>query len=376
MKQAFIEADEQWFEHADDSGADIGNAVRSACRHWLQAAAKCETPADVWPDRVMRLYLEDNYGAREELLRSANLLLGESALRVLAGQFEARMAKVLAGASNLPRLPHEVFHLSAALSLLSEALGDPDVSVRAVLQYSPVPNELQKQTFVQAYLDADRPEDALPWLEGNWADNEETREGLLADTLERLGRFEASEPVRRHMLEEHPSVFHLRQWLQHLPEANQADALARARQMALGLSDPATAASLLIEVGDIDSAEARLMAESENLREKDFYALEVLAKALRARERWRGETVIYRALLLDILTRAYAKAYRHGARYWARLCEIAEFGAVLAPLRSHEDFAAEVRHRHGRKPAFWAQVDERRDGTAAAENGDGAFEFD
>lgn len=269
-----------------------------------------------------------------------------------------------------------MFQLSAALSLLSEALCDPDVSVRAVLQYSPAPNELQKQSFVEAYLDADRPEDALPWLEGKWGDKEQTREGLLADTLERLGRFEASEPVRRQMFEEHPSVFHLRQWLQHLPEANQAAALERARQMALGLSDPVAAASLLIEVGDIDSAEARLVAEAENLRDKDFYTLEGLAKALHARERWRAETVIYRALLLDILTRAYAKAYRHGARYWARLCEIAESGAVLAPLRSHEDFVAEVRHRHGRKPAFWAQVNARRDGTAAAEIGDGGLELD
>ncbi|MDM0110078.1 hypothetical protein QTH97_34610 [Variovorax sp. J22R24] len=164
--EAFIEADEQWFEHGDDSGADIGDAVRSACRHWLQAAAKCETPADVWPDRLMTLYLEDNYGAREELLRSANLLLGQSALRVLADQFESRMANVLAGASNLQRLPHEVFHLSAALSLLSEALGDPDVSVRAVLQYSPEPNELQKQSFVEAYFDADRPEGCASMARG------------------------------------------------------------------------------------------------------------------------------------------------------------------------------------------------------------------
>ena len=28
--EAFIEADEAWFEHADDSGGDIGDAVRSA----------------------------------------------------------------------------------------------------------------------------------------------------------------------------------------------------------------------------------------------------------------------------------------------------------------------------------------------------------
>ena len=374
--EAFIEADGAWFEHADDSGGDIGDAVRSACRHWLQAAARCETPPDVWPERLMRLYLEDDYGSREELIRSANLLLSEPALRALVAQFECRMAKVLADASRLSHLPHEVFQLSAALSLLSQALGDPDVSVKAVLQYSPHPNELQKQSFVQAYLDVGRPEDALPWLEGKWEGKEDARESLRAVAFERLGRFQESESIRRNMFDEDPSVFNFRQWLQHLSEAQHAAALERAHQTALSLSDPATAASLLIEVGDIESAEARLVAEAERLREADLYSLEGLAKAMHARQRWRGETVVYRALLLDILTRAYAKAYRHGGRYWARLCEISASGADISPLQSHEDFAAELRLRHGRKTAFWAQVNARRDGTSAAEDCDGDVGFE
>ena len=45
--ESFIEADASWFECADDSGGCIGDAVRSACRHWLKAAALCETPASV-----------------------------------------------------------------------------------------------------------------------------------------------------------------------------------------------------------------------------------------------------------------------------------------------------------------------------------------
>ena len=34
-------------ERADDSDGVIGDVVRAACRHWLQAAARCETPRDV-----------------------------------------------------------------------------------------------------------------------------------------------------------------------------------------------------------------------------------------------------------------------------------------------------------------------------------------
>ena len=64
--QAFIDADASWFERADDSDGVIGDAVRSACRHWLRAAARCETPPCVWPDRLLELYLADQYGARSE----------------------------------------------------------------------------------------------------------------------------------------------------------------------------------------------------------------------------------------------------------------------------------------------------------------------
>lgn len=51
----FIEADATWFERADDSDGSIGTAVREACRHWLEAAAQCETPRSAWPERLMRL---------------------------------------------------------------------------------------------------------------------------------------------------------------------------------------------------------------------------------------------------------------------------------------------------------------------------------
>lgn len=52
--------------------------------------------------------------------------------------------------------------------MLFEALRDPDLKVRAVLRHSSIPNPVQRQSFVQSYLDADRPADALPWLQESW----------------------------------------------------------------------------------------------------------------------------------------------------------------------------------------------------------------
>jgi hypothetical protein len=244
--------------------------------------------------------------------------------------------------------------------LLAESLRDPDIMVRASLRYSPNPNPVQRQAFVRAYLDADRPADAMAWLQDAWGHLEDSRQDLLADALERLGRFEESSPIRQRMFERTLSDFYFQRWLEHLPEPARAEAVAHARQLALAHDDLTAAATLLLQLGDADAAEARLLAEPGRIDGNDYGRLVPLAKALRADECPRGETVVYRALLKGILDRAYARAYGHAARYWARLGEIAGSGVGLLPLPSHEDFEAEIRARHGRKPAFWAYVNGTR----------------
>ncbi len=264
---------------------------------------------------------------------------------------EGRRAKVL---------PHEVYKASASLSLLSEALHDPEVMVRAVLRYSPEPNAQQRDGFVRAYLDADRPADALVWLQGSWGHIEESRRGLLSDALGRLGRYDESAPIRQDLFERSLSVFDLHRWLEHLPEASRPAALQRARQLALGHDGPTRAAVLLLELGDAAGAESKLICESASIRGEDYPTLVPLAEALRTHQCCRGETAVYRALLKGVLDRAQARAYGHAARYWSRLREIAYTSTDLLPLQSHQDFEAEIRSGHARKVAFWAHVNGER----------------
>ncbi len=358
--EAFIEADTSWFERADDSDGAIGDAVRAACRHWLQAAGHCETALQPWAERLAKLYQADEYGARDELLRRANLLLDEAALRWLVAWFEAQLADALAAPPTEDGLPIEVFRTSGALSLLAEALRDPDVKVRAVRQYSPHPNPVQRQDFVQSYLAADRPADALPWLQESWGHLEASRQGLLAEVLERLGRFVESLPIRQRMFEQTLSAFHLQCWLQHLPDSARHDALEHARQLALHHQDVTVAAMLLLELGDAEAAEAALLAAPERIDGSHYGSLVPLAAALRAKGCLRGETAVLRALLTSILDRGTARAYGHAAGYLLRLREVAAVGSSPLPLPSHEDFEAAIRARHGRKAAFWAHVNGTR----------------
>lgn len=88
----------------------------------------------------------------------------------------------------------------------------------------------------------------------------------------------------------------------------------------------------------------------------EFRYCDALVEALEARELWVGATAVYRALLAQILARAYSPEYRHAARYWARLQAIAQRASSLAPLSSRAMFEAQVRRDHARKSSFWALV--------------------
>jgi hypothetical protein len=266
------------------------------------------------------------------------------------------MTQAMAGASSAGRPPHEVFRASAALSLLSEALRDPDVKVRAVKRYSPEPNALQRMDFVRAYLDVDRPADAMAWLQEPWGHHDGSRQALLAETLERLGRFDESLPLRQAIFEQSLAVFDLRCWFEQLPEGARSAAHAHARSLALNHDDPVRAAAVLLELEEDDDAQAVLLAEPARIRGDDYGTLVPLAKTFRERKLWRAETAVYRALLTGILDRAYARAYGHAARYWKRLREIADMGVGLLPLQPHADFEASIKARHARKVSFWAHV--------------------
>jgi hypothetical protein len=74
-------------------------------------------------------------------------------------------------------------------------------------------------------------------------------------------------------------------------------------------------------------------------------------------------TILYRALLDDILARARSKAYGHAAKYLAALDWLAAdsdtAGDWPADLSSHAQYREGLRAKHGRKSGFWALVEGR-----------------
>jgi hypothetical protein len=67
-------------------------------------------------------------------------------------------------------------------------------------------------------------------------------------------------------------------------------------------------------------------------------------------------TMLYRTLLDDILRRGNSDAYLDGASYFVVLHELEPRLGVGFTYQSHRDYMAELREKHGRRPAFWQLI--------------------
>ena len=132
------------------------------------------------------------------------------------------------------------------------------------------------------------------------------------------------------------------------------------RQLATTHAAPVVVALLLMDIGDEVAAEAALTAAPGAINGGNYGQLVPLAETLEHKGLWTGATAVYRALLVAILDRAYSPAYRHGAKYWARLQALALKCTGLMPLEPPDEFEARMRVRHKRKSSFWAHVSAAR----------------
>jgi hypothetical protein len=360
LADSFLRADKYFFEQADDSDGAIGDAIRAGCRLWLHSAkAQPAKRADHWDERIYALVSADEYGAREELLRASDTLFDETGLRALAGRFDADLTKALAAKRETGRADHAMYKAAAAIGLIADALRDPDLSTQTTLRYSPDPNPLQKEQFAERYVRFGRAKDALPWLEGDWGYAEDRRLRLQAEAYVALGDQDRLCAIRQALFERTGTADDFEAWHQALSPAERPGAVERAFERARTHEDPITGANLYLALSDEAAAEQLLVDRHGDLRGDDYYRLVPLAQLLESKGRLLGAVACYRALLVAILTRGYARAYGHAADYLHVLRSLDARVGNYRDLATHQAFESTLRSAHGRKVSFWNRVQSR-----------------
>jgi hypothetical protein len=179
------------------------------------------------------------------------------------------------------------------------------------------------------------------------------RVNLEARILEAQGDRAAAQTLRWQAFETTLDPGVLRDFLKKLGDFEEDDAIERAFAHAEASRQIYTALAFFIAWPRLDRAAKLVLANVSQWDGRHYGALSDAAVALEDKFPL-ASSILYRALLDDILARGKSQAYGHGARYLAKLeslaAEIPDWGGI----DNHIAYALSLQKGHGRKYGFWS----------------------
>ena len=182
-----------------------------------------------------------------------------------------------------------------------------------------------------------------------------------ARILVALGRKDEAASIRWARFRETLAPNLLREHLKALPDFEDMEAEEQAMLHALSHPDTIAPLHFFLTWPRRDLAAKLIVERYADWSGQDWHILPKIADLLR-HEHPLAASVLYRALLDDILGRARSKAYGHGAKYLAQL-DLLAAEADADPARPegytpHPEWREKLRADHGRKSAFWVRAGE------------------
>jgi hypothetical protein len=372
----FLATADRTLPRTDDSGGDAAQVYRDAAAALPALVGKLSAAEnEQLADRLYALAAEQRYGV---VLESMPEIIGQSPASVC----DALDARLEAAARSLGPIAENdtdwnkrsrARRLIEARQHIAHRRGDVDafIALEAAL-----PGLRPDVADIAERLErAGRHREALDWLRRPPASKirvlriedvqaglpprdpaAERRARLEIDVLEAMGEGSEARALRWKMFEATLDPATLRDHLAHLPDFEDVDALDAA--FAHALASPLSYAALrfLVAWPRLDLA-GRLVEERR--AQWDGRRYEILAPAAQALESGQplAATILYRALIDSILTRAQSPAYPHAARYYSELESLAAREDANWPIDPARTYRAGLKSRHGRKQGFWSLVD-------------------
>lgn len=185
------------------------------------------------------------------------------------------------------------------------------------------------------------------------------RTGVKAAILEALGEKEAAQALRWATFEQTLDVEVLRVYIGKLDDFEEFEALDKAFAHALASKARYRALAFLCEWPHLGHAAKLVLGSNAHWDGQHYEVIAPAADRLRE-EQPLAASILYRAMVENILANSRSLAYGHAARYLGILDELAPHlpaGAMAAHGRlSPGDWRAALYKSHGRKASFWAGV--------------------
>ncbi len=373
----FVATHQSVFDRVDDSSGRIQDVYETAISELTPLTVPMpEADRAELPDLIMARLGDETHGYLPMVVEAVAGSLPEAALAAWEGKLAARQKDLRAA----PLEARDWARDACALNLIAcrQALADARGDLDGFIALEAAKHANLQNTFgtAERLLAAGRAKEALVWARrtgdrqigymtrADVADGAAVRDlmsnrrvSLEARILEALGDRAAAQDLRWSSFAVTLDAGMLREHILHLEDFEEFDVLDRAFDHVSNASAAHRALAFFVAWPKLDRA-ARLVVERKAVWDGRHYDLLVpAAEALEAAYPT-AATILYRALLNDILSRAKSIAYGHGARYLARLDDLAAASdaARVPDLDKHATFRAAVAKAHARKSGFWAQV--------------------
>lgn len=377
----FVATHRTVFERLDDSDGRAQNVYDDAIAAMRPlVGAMAEADRRRLPNKIALALADETHGYMARVVKAVVGDIPDAA----CASWDAELAARQVSLSDQRGVTHDwdrdrrISGIVATRQAIAEARGDLDGFI--ALEETKHPHVQDSMGIAERLLAAGRGEEALIWVRrksgrrigyishADLADGARIRDlragarvTLEARILERLGDKAAATALLWAAFESTLDVEMLREHVRRLDDFAEFDVLDRAFDHVSSATDVYRALVFFIEWPRLDRA-ARLAVDRRDKWDGRHYELLAPAAAALEADHAAAATILYRALLSDILVRAKAQAYGHGARYLAKLDALAGAfdAASIAGMDSHVSYRAALTKAHGRKSAFWTQVHAKR----------------
>jgi len=356
LMQKLLSLHSQVFERVDDSYGNIWPIFD----YVLENLAALYIRLDSYDRRalaqeVFNWYSHNGYGIYDNVIKHFAPALGEEGQNVVENLLKNQLtiAERTRSASELST--HETI---SGLLALADARQNVEEYMSIIQTYCAPITCSEQLAIAERLVQVKRDQEALQWLEQvEDAGRFEERKGTLKiRALEGLGRNSEAQQVRIQQFSDLLSTELYQECLKMAaePESLQQQLL----NAATAHGSPSQALYFFYEIGEWERAAQLVRHNRDKWNGRDYYSLQPVAKKLE--KPWPFEsTILYRALIDDIVARAQSKYYHHAVRYMKALeqlsLEVEDWNGML----SHEEYLSQLRGNHKRKTALWSRYDKK-----------------
>ncbi|MEL7086702.1 MAG: DUF6880 family protein, partial [Cyanobacteria bacterium J06597_1] len=355
--ERFLAIHSKVFERVDDSFGVIWPVFTQAIRDFATLYGRLENyDRRRLAETVLAWYTNDNYGIYDKVIQDFGNALGDEGLNRLEELLKQNQGHK-DNTVSLKSLSHQ--QRVGGLLQIADVRRNVDEYITLIQTELGNTNDYQLLGIAERLLLADRCEEALEWLEKIDKSSHRTHEKqrLQIQALEGLGKAAEAQELRIEKFLDFPDIDSYKECLTSSESSEQLK--EELLQAATTYKYPSITLFLFTNLGEIKRAAALVRQHREVWNGRNYRELQPAAKQLA--KAWPLEaTILYRALIEDIVERARSKYYHHAVRYLKALESLTAQIDDWEDIPTHEMYFDGLRESHKRKRGLWSKYDSKK----------------